>query len=170
MAWAASQADIDGMARLTFTVGETGVLVTGEQSAVSAYTAQLGNLARMGGQPVTVFRSGRRRGSLRRSDQLRGVIGIVRSALPAKHGAAQAAPDDPRPDRKVLPGCGPLGTGQVADAGAQERARQLRNLLDSGQIGLMLQLSYSLRIPTTSGNGYGLSAYVSSSQIIWRAS
>jgi len=26
MAWAASQADIDGMARLTFTVGETGVL------------------------------------------------------------------------------------------------------------------------------------------------
>jgi len=54
MAWAASQADIDGMARLTFTVGETGVLVTGEQSAVSAYTAQLGNLARMWGQPVTV--------------------------------------------------------------------------------------------------------------------
>lgn len=38
-----------------------------------------------------------------------------------------------------------MGTGQVADgavgdAGAQERARQLRNLLDSGQIGLMLQL------------------------------
>ena len=54
MAWAASQADIDGMARLTFTVGETGVLVTGEQSAVSAYTAQLGNLARMWGRPVTV--------------------------------------------------------------------------------------------------------------------
>jgi len=54
MAWAANQADIDGMARLTFTVGETGVLVTGEQSAVSAYTAQLGNLARMWGQPVTV--------------------------------------------------------------------------------------------------------------------
>jgi hypothetical protein len=42
------------MARLTFTVGETGVLVTGEQSAVSAYTAQLGNLARMWGQPMTV--------------------------------------------------------------------------------------------------------------------
>jgi hypothetical protein len=54
MAWAASQADIDAMARLTFTVGETGVLVTGEQSAVSACTAQLGNLARMWGQPVTV--------------------------------------------------------------------------------------------------------------------
>lgn len=54
MAWAASQADIDGIARLTFTVGETGVLVTGEQSAVSAYTAQLRNLARMWGQPVTV--------------------------------------------------------------------------------------------------------------------
>ena len=33
-----------------------------------------------------------------------------------------------------------MPTGQVADAGAQERVRQLRNLLDSGQIGLMLQL------------------------------
>jgi hypothetical protein len=44
----------DGMARLTFTVGETGVLVTGEPSAVSAYTAQLRNLASMWGQPVTV--------------------------------------------------------------------------------------------------------------------
>jgi hypothetical protein len=46
--------ETDGMARLTFTVGEAGVLVTGEQSAVSAYTAELGNLASKWGQPVTV--------------------------------------------------------------------------------------------------------------------
>jgi hypothetical protein len=44
----------DGRAGLTFTVGESGVLVTGEQSAVSAYTAQLRNLASKWGQPVTV--------------------------------------------------------------------------------------------------------------------
>jgi hypothetical protein len=44
----------DVTARLTFNVGETGVLVTGEQSAVSAYTAQLRNLASKWGQPVTV--------------------------------------------------------------------------------------------------------------------
>src|SRR5215213_8020860 len=117
MAWAANQADIDGMARLTFTVGETGVLVTGEQSAVSAYTAQLRNLARMWGQPVTVSEVADV-GAAAAAVTSRGVIGIVRSALPAKHGAAQAAPDDPRPDRKVLPGPvrgaqGRLPTGQV---------------------------------------------------------
>jgi hypothetical protein len=43
-----------GTAPLTFTVGETGVLVTGEQSAVSAYTAQLRRQANQWGHPVTV--------------------------------------------------------------------------------------------------------------------
>jgi hypothetical protein len=44
----------DGTAPLTFTVGETGVLVTGEQSAVSAYTAQLRRHANQWGHFVTV--------------------------------------------------------------------------------------------------------------------
>ena len=44
----------DEIARLTFAVGETGVLVTGEQNAVSAYTAQLHRQVNGWGQPVTV--------------------------------------------------------------------------------------------------------------------
>jgi hypothetical protein len=145
MAWAASQADIDGMARLTFTVGETGVLVTGEQSAVSAYTAQLGNLARMWGQPVTVSEV---------ADV--GAAAAAVTSFAASSGSyvqlSQRSMELLR-QHQMIPGQtakffqgavrgaqGRLPTGQVADAGAQERARQLRNLLDSGQIGLMLQL------------------------------
>jgi hypothetical protein len=41
-------------AQLTFTVHETGVLVTGQPSAVSAYTEQLRRQASQWGQPVTV--------------------------------------------------------------------------------------------------------------------
>jgi hypothetical protein len=44
----------DGTVPLTFTVGETGVLVTGEQGAVSAYAAQLSRMANQWGHPVTV--------------------------------------------------------------------------------------------------------------------
>jgi len=39
---------------LTFNVGETGMLVTGEQGAVAAYTAQLRSEADRWGQPVTM--------------------------------------------------------------------------------------------------------------------
>jgi hypothetical protein len=44
----------DGKALLTFTVRETGVLVTGDPSAVTAYTARLESQADCWGQPVTV--------------------------------------------------------------------------------------------------------------------
>ena len=44
----------DGSAPLTFTVHETGMLVTGEPSGVSAYTDQLRRYASQLGQPVTV--------------------------------------------------------------------------------------------------------------------
>ena len=44
----------DGMAPLTFRTGETGVLVTGDQGAVSAYTVQLRRQVTQWGQPVTV--------------------------------------------------------------------------------------------------------------------
>jgi hypothetical protein len=44
----------DGKALLTFTVGETGVLVTGAPDAVTAYTAQLHSQADRWGQAVSV--------------------------------------------------------------------------------------------------------------------
>jgi hypothetical protein len=44
----------EGRGLLTFNVGETGVLVTGEQGAIAAYTAQLRHEADRWGQPVTV--------------------------------------------------------------------------------------------------------------------
>jgi hypothetical protein len=121
MAWAASQADIDGMARLTFTVGETGVLVTGEQSAVSAYTAQLGNLARMWGQPVTVSEVA----------DVGAAAAAVTSFAASSRSYVQLFQRSMELLRQhqMIPGqtakfsrvCGPWGTGQVADGAGCRR-------------------------------------------------